>query len=189
MVFPATAHARLVGYEVGHEHRCHPFLAPTVRRPLRQRPAAHRRGGHCRPCGPGPDQPPCRPRGSPRLRRTYGVAPVRQARPLTPADLRQILSQVDRSTPLGARDAAIILLGYASALRRSELVALTLDDVEPKPGGLLLHLRSSKTDQDAERAVVGVAHGNHAISDPIEAIAAWRSHGGEAPGPLFTRLF
>ena len=122
------------------------------------------------------------------LRRTYGVAPVRQARPLTPADLRQILRHIDRTTPLGARDSAIILLGYASALRRSELVALTLDDVEPKPGGLL-HLRSSKTDQDAEGAVVGVAHGNHAETDPIEALAAWRRHRGEAPGPLFTRLF
>ncbi|HET6578390.1 MAG TPA: site-specific integrase, partial [Gemmatimonadales bacterium] len=121
--------------------------------------------------------------------RTYGVAPVRQARPLTPADVRQILNKIDRATPLGARDAAIILLGYASALRRSELVALNLDDIEPKPGGLLLHLRSSKTDQDAEGAVVGVAHGNHAETDPIQALATWRSHRGDEPGPLFTRLF
>ncbi|HET6626506.1 MAG TPA: hypothetical protein VFG63_08950, partial [Nocardioidaceae bacterium] len=35
------------------------------------------------------------------LRRTYGVAPVRQARPLTPADVRQILNKIDRATPLG----------------------------------------------------------------------------------------
>jgi integrase len=105
------------------------------------------------------------------LRRTYGVAPVRQARPLTPADLRQILGAIDRSTPLGARDAAIILLGYASALRRSELVALTLHDVEPKPGGLLLHPRSSKTDQDAEGAVAGL---------PAERITAHSLRAGHA---------
>jgi integrase len=123
------------------------------------------------------------------LRRTYGVAPVRQAPTPHPADLRQILARIDRGTPLGARDAAIILLGYASALRRSELVALTLDDVEPKPGGLLLHLRSSKTDQDAEGAVVGVAHCNHADTDPIQALATWRAYRGDEPGPLFTRLF
>jgi hypothetical protein len=39
----------------------------------------------------------------------------------------------------------LILLGYASALRRSELVALTLVDVVPGPGGLLLTVRRSKT--------------------------------------------
>ena len=115
------------------------------------------------------------------LRRTYGVAP-RPSGPTRSAWPTSARSWA-RSTgapPLGARDAAIILLGYASALRRSELVALTLDDVEPKPGGLLLHLRSSKTDQDAEGAVVGVAHGNHAETDPIAALAAWRSHRGAA---------
>ncbi len=57
------------------------------------------------------------------LRRTYGTAPRRQARPLTVPEIRQITTSIDRSTPIGARDAAIILLGYASAIRGSELVA------------------------------------------------------------------
>lgn len=55
------------------------------------------------------------------LRRTYGTAPRRLARPLSTADIRQILASIDRTTPVGIRDAAIILLGYASAMRRSEL--------------------------------------------------------------------
>ena len=37
--------------------------------------------------------------------------------------------------PAGARDRALILLGYASALRRAELAALTLADLEHQPGG------------------------------------------------------
>ena len=49
------------------------------------------------------------------------------------------------------RDAAVILLGYASAMRRSELTALTLLDVEEKTDGLLVTIRQSKTDQEGTR--------------------------------------
>lgn len=78
------------------------------------------------------------------LRRTLGAAPQRLARPLGTAEIRHIVNPIDRSTPKGARDAAIILLGFASALRRSELTALTLADIETKPAGLLLHVRRSR---------------------------------------------
>jgi integrase len=80
------------------------------------------------------------------LRRLLGASLRRPARPLSVADLRQIIAAIDSHTPAGRRDAAIILLGFAGALRRSELAALTLADLEPKPGGLLLHLHRSKTD-------------------------------------------
>lgn len=48
------------------------------------------------------------------LRRTYGSAPRRLARPLSVEEVRQIVDGIDRSTPIGIRDAAMILLGYAS---------------------------------------------------------------------------
>ena len=67
------------------------------------------------------------------LRRTIGTAPRRQARPLSPTDIRLMLAHIDRTTVKGTRDAALILLGFASALRRSELAALTMADLEPKP--------------------------------------------------------
>jgi integrase len=122
------------------------------------------------------------------LRRTLGTAPQRLARPLGTAEIRQIVTPIDRTTPKGARDAAIILLGYASAMRRSELTALTLADVETKPGGLLLHVRRSKTDPDGHGQIVGVAHGQHALTDPVSALAAWTTIRGAGPGPLFTSL-
>jgi len=122
------------------------------------------------------------------LRRTYGSAPRRLARPLTVDEIRHIVEAVDRAKPIGIRDAAIILLGYASALRRSELVALTLADVEHKPAGLLLNVRHSKTDQGGHGQVVAVAHGRHAITDPVATLATWRAVRGGTPGPLFTRI-
>lgn len=123
------------------------------------------------------------------LRRTYGVAPRRLARPLTVQEIREILQVIDRTTVLGIRDAAMILLGYASALRRAELVALTLTDIEHKPTGLLLTIRQSKMDQEGHGALVAVARGQQAATDPIAALNAWRHLRGEAPGALFTRLW
>ncbi len=78
------------------------------------------------------------------LRRIIGTTPRRPARPLSVADLRRIVAAIDRSTPAGLRDTAVILVGFAGALRRSELAALTMADLEAKPGGLLLHLRRSR---------------------------------------------
>jgi integrase len=122
------------------------------------------------------------------LRRIIGAAPRRQARPLTTDDIRQIVEHIDRTTPLGVRDAAMILLGFASALRRSELAALTLADVEFKPGGVMLTIRRSKTDQYADGQTVAVVHGQHATTDPIAALDAWLAVRGSDPGRLFTAM-
>lgn len=123
------------------------------------------------------------------LRRTYGLAPRRQARPLSVAEIRQILLGIDPARPIGVRDTAIILLGFAGALRRSELTALTLADVEFKTAGLLLMLRRSKTDQEGRGQVVGIAHGTHQLTCPVAALDAWLALRGREPGPLFTRVF
>jgi integrase len=64
------------------------------------------------------------------LRRIIDTAPRRQAGPLRTDDIRQIIDAIDCTTAQGARDAAIILLGFASTMRRSELAALTLAEVE-----------------------------------------------------------
>ena len=91
------------------------------------------------------------------LRRLIGAAPRRQAHPLSTTEIRQILDHIDRTTAKGARDAALILLGFASAMRRSELAALDLADISHRPGGILITIRHSKTDQDDAGHVVGVA--------------------------------
>jgi integrase len=122
------------------------------------------------------------------LRRIVGKAPRRPARPLGGSDLRQNVTAIDRTTPRGIRDSALILLGFAGALRGSELAALTLADLEAKPAGLLLHLRGSKTDPERRGQVVGIAHGEHALIDPIAALDAWLAVRGTAPGPAFTSL-
>jgi hypothetical protein len=107
------------------------------------------------------------------LRRTIGAAPRRQAPPLGTDDIRTIVESMGRSTALGARDAALILLGFASAMRRSGLAALTLVDVEFQP-------RWSPADHPSvqDRPVRRWPgrrrrHGQYASTDPIAALDAW----------------
>jgi hypothetical protein len=52
-------------------------------------------------------------------------------------------------------------------MRRSELTALTLLDLEEKPDGLLVTIRRSKTDQGGHGQTVAVARGTHPDSDPV----------------------
>ena len=122
------------------------------------------------------------------LRRSLGTAPIRQARPLSVAEIRTIVAGIDRTSPHGARDAALILLGFASALRRCELAALTLADLRARPAGLLLTIRGSKTDPNHRGQVVGVAYGRHSATDPVAALAGWLRHRGTDPGPVFASM-
>lgn len=90
-----------------------------------------------------------------------------------------------RTTIKGIRDAAVTLLGFASALRRSELADLNLADVELKPEGLLVHVRQSKGDPEKRGQLVGVARGNHPDTDPIAALDAWLDLRTRDSGRLF----
>jgi integrase len=116
--------------------------------------------------------------------RSKGSRPRRQAAPALPDALRLMLAaRPAADTPLGARDRAMLLLGFGAALRRSELVALRLGDVEAVPGrGLRVLLRRSKTDQQGRGQVVAVcANPAEPGFCPAAALADWLAHRGAAP--------
>ena len=92
--------------------------------------------------------------------------------------------------PLGdgltdARDRTLLLFGFAGALRRSELVALNVDDVSEDDAGLRLVLRKSKTDREAEGAIRGLPYGSHPITCPVRAWRRWLEVSGITTGPAF----
>lgn len=80
------------------------------------------------------------------IRRSGGFSKTAKA-PLTEDLLEQVLTPIDDSIA-GLRDTAILTLGYAAALRRSELARLTVDDVEVDERGLRVRIRHSKADQE-----------------------------------------
>ena len=113
------------------------------------------------------------------ITRVRGTRPRRQVAPAVPDVLRQLLAAcASAQTPLGARDRAMLLLGFGAALRRSELVALRLGDLEIVPNrGVRLLVRRSKTDQHGQGQDVAVwANPGHPAECPLEALHAWRRH-------------
>ena len=113
------------------------------------------------------------------ITRGRGVRPVRQAAPAVPAVLRQLLAACGPATgALGARDRAMLLLGFGAALRRSELVALQLRDVAPVLGrGVRVLVRRSKTDQQGQGQEIAVwANPAEPALCPLAALEGWRAH-------------
>ena len=108
--------------------------------------------------------------------RSRGTRPRRQAAAAVPEILRRMLAaRPAPPSPLGLRDRALLLLGFAAALRRSELVALDLGDVVPVAGrGLRVLVRRSKTDQRGAGQEVAI-RANHAEPAlcPVLALEAW----------------
>jgi integrase len=80
------------------------------------------------------------------------------------------------------------LTGFASALRRSEIVALDVADVESVPQGIVLHLRRSKTDQHGKGELIAIHRGTDSEFCVATALERWIELRGRKPGPLFTRL-
>ena len=86
-----------------------------------------------------------------------------------------MIEQCDPRTVRGLRDRVALVLGLALMGRRSELVALELDDLTETPDGLEVLIRASKTDQDAHGVIVAIPPGQHADTDPVRLVCAWRA--------------
>ena len=106
----------------------------------------------------------------------------RQVAPLLKQDLLTILPLM--SGAKGMRDRALLLLGFAAALRRSELVALDVQDLSFVKEGLLVHLRRSKTDQDGEGRKIAVPYGRTSAC-PVKAVQQWLEHAQITAGAIF----
>ena len=81
------------------------------------------------------------------------------------------------------RDRALLLLGFAGAFRRSELVALDVADIAETETGLLVMIRRSKTDQDGEGVTIAIARGD--VACPARALREWLDAAGIEAGPIF----
>jgi integrase len=116
------------------------------------------------------------------VRREHGTA-QRQAAPLLREDLFVVLGAMgDRLKDL--RDRALLLVGFAGGLRRSELAAIDLIDFERVREGIILTIRRSKTDQDGVGRKIGIPFGR-TIQCPVRALERWLSIARIESGPVF----
>jgi site-specific recombinase XerD len=115
------------------------------------------------------------------IRRAVGAAPERKAPVLAETARAMALSAPEGLK--GLRDRALLLLGFAGAFRRSELVALDVADLEETEDGYRITIRRSKTDQEGHGTTIAIVRGHHAC--PVKAVKAWLAASGICEGPLF----
>jgi integrase len=116
------------------------------------------------------------------IRRMIGTA-QREAKPILKEDLFAILERMgDR--PKDQRDKALLLVGFAGAFRRSELVGLDVADIEHVRQGVVITLRKSKTDQEGRGRKIGVPFGRTKWC-PVRHLADWLDHAKIEAGPIF----
>lgn len=117
------------------------------------------------------------------IRREHGEA-QEQAKPLLPDALRRLVKAGNGLA--GARDRALLLLGFAGALRRAELVGLDVADVRDVAGdGLVITVRRSKTDQLGKGREVGIPYGSDRMVCPVRALRAWLELAEISEGAIF----
>ncbi len=100
-----------------------------------------------------------------------GTAQVGKA-PLLSDDIRKIIGKTT-SDLRGLRDRALILVGFAGAFRRSELVRLQVSDLSFNKEGVVIDIRVSKTDQEGAGRKVGIPFGEFQETCPVRALKAW----------------
>jgi len=118
------------------------------------------------------------------IRRTLGTK-QRRVTALLKDDLVEMMAHIDRQPPMrAARDKALLLIGFAGAFRRSELVALRCEDVTVYDSGLELLIRRSKTDQQGAGRTVFIpqARGSRC---PVKALQDWLQLAEITVGPIF----
>jgi integrase len=119
------------------------------------------------------------------IRRTNGTA-QRRMRALVRDDLIELLTAIAKQKPMkAARDKALLLVGFAGAFRRSELVALDVDDVTHYPHGAEIRIKRSKTDQEGAGRTVFIPQARSVERCPVHALAEWLRIGGITSGPMF----
>lgn len=120
------------------------------------------------------------------IKRTHGTAQV-QKNPLMVPDLRRITENLDDKL-IAVRDRALLLVGFAGAFRRSELVGLDIEACAFSSDGLVVTLKRSKTDQEGQGRKVGLPYGSNPETCPVRSLRAWIEASGIEAGPLFRHI-
>jgi integrase len=119
------------------------------------------------------------------IRRKHGQ-PQRRVSALTHSDLSKIIPSLDQSAK-DVRDAAILLVGFAGAFRRSELVAMEYQQIQIGNHCAVIRIPRSKTDQEGHGRTIRITRTSGALC-PIAALQAWLLEAGITEGPVFRPL-
>ena len=114
-------------------------------------------------------------------------SPPRRAAALTTAEVRKLIRACGDDLA-GIRDRAMLLVGFAGALRRSELVALDVEHVIWTRNGIKLLIERSKTDAEGEGAEIAIPNGQANDTCPVAALRLWLDMSEIVTGPMFRKV-
>jgi site-specific recombinase XerD len=120
-------------------------------------------------------------------RRRLGTETVNRKAAISPDMMVEMLALCP-ATLTGKRDRALLCLGWCAALRRSELTALNVEDVETVVGGVHVRVRKSKTDQLGVGASIGLPDRARDRIRPVRELKAWLRAGRIRSGAIFCRI-
>ena len=120
------------------------------------------------------------------IRRSLGTAAAAK-RPVLVPDLQAMVTALPDNL-LGLRDRALLLIGFSGAFRRSELVGLDWEHLAETVDGLVITIRRSKTDPEAEGRKIAIPRGREESTCPLRALFFWRAAAGIESGPVFLRV-
>ena len=120
------------------------------------------------------------------LAREYGATQEKKA-PITREELAEMIVRTEDDLR-GTRDRALLLVGFAGALRRSEIVALEVRDVEFVRGDVVLTLRQSKTDQTKRGQTICLPADANTILNPAVALREWLTVAEITDGKVFRKV-
>ncbi|WP_238293075.1 site-specific integrase [Methylobacterium longum] len=115
------------------------------------------------------------------IRRRIGTAPTQKA--AATVDVLQMLLARTPDILTGKRDRALLALGFAGAFRRSELVALDVEDLREDPEGLRVLVKRSKVDQEGRGFEKAIPHGR--FVRPVALVREWLDAARISAGPVF----
>lgn len=113
--------------------------------------------------------------------------PARRSAALTTDEIKRLCETCDE-THAGQRDRALFLLGFAGALRRSEIVGLDVEDVKWTRSGLTLLIKRSKTDKAGEGTEIAIPRGAGRGTCAVAALKSWIATGNIKAGPIFRKI-
>jgi integrase len=120
------------------------------------------------------------------IKRERGSAQTGKA-PVLTDDIRLMVSTLQDNL-IGVRDRALLLLGFAGAFRRSELVGLDVEDLVISREGITVNIRKSKTDQEGNGRKIGIPYGSNPDTCPVRSVMVWLELSEITTGPLFRSI-
>jgi site-specific recombinase XerD len=121
------------------------------------------------------------------IARVHGSAPNKKTA-LLRDPLLELIDRIDTGDTAGLRDRALLLLGFAVGLRRSEIVALQVEDLSPSPDGIRIRIARSKTDQYGRGQELLIVYAEAPRPCPVRALRAWLDAAQITTGAIFRRV-